>query len=126
VTVILRDAGFNVSRIKSGQLASEVFIEKLTKTIKRFSNAKMESVIDYIKNNSDGLYIVGLDSHVGFISKKGEKIAFIHSNYYSPHVKVMAQNLTETSPLTDSKYRILGKILDVEMTKKWILNEKVD
>lgn len=126
VTVILKDAGFNISRIKSGQLASEVLIKKLTKNIKRFSNQKMDKIIDYMEKCPDGLYIVGLDTHVGFINKQGKSITFIHSNYYSPHVKVMSQQLSDTSPLTDSGYRIIGKILDYEMTKKWILNEKID
>jgi len=126
VTIILKHAGFNISRIKSGRLASEVLIKKLSTNIKRFSNIKMEKVIDYVKSNSDGIYIVGLDTHVGFITKKGNELRFVHSNYYKPHVKVMSQKLTETSPLTDSHYRVIGKILDEEMVKKWILNEKVD
>lgn len=74
-------------------MASEVLIKKLSTNIKRFSNIKMEKVIDYIKNNSDGIYIVGLDAHIWFyFTKKGNELRFVHSNYYNPHVKVMSKN----------------------------------
>ncbi|MGZ4076455.1 MAG: hypothetical protein ACXVDW_02755 [Bacteroidia bacterium] len=126
VTTVLSDAGFNLSRIACGQLASETLIKKLTPEIKRYYKADMKKVIDYLNGEPDGLYIVGLDTHIGFIKKSGKTLEFIHSNYYYQNEKVMAQSLTCVNPLTDSSYRIIGKILQDDMMKKWILNERYD
>lgn len=34
-----------------------------------------------MKERGDGLYIVGLDFHVGFLQQIGDTTWFIHSNY---------------------------------------------
>jgi hypothetical protein len=36
----------------------------------------------------------------------------------------MSEDLAGWNPLNDSKYRVVGRILDKEMVRKWILNEK--
>ena len=69
---------------------------------------------------SDGLYLVGLDCHVGFICVKNNDITFVHSNYYQKEIGVMAERLNTKNPLRDSKYRIIGKLLGDEMIEHWI------
>ena len=64
--------------------------------------------------------IVGLDCHVGFISKSGDNMRFIHFNYYHPEIGVMTEPLARHNPLNDSKYRIIGKLLDTEMIRNWM------
>ena len=80
----------------------------------------MEDVIKYINNKGDGLYIVGLDQHVGFISKQKNELRFRHANYYQPEVGVMDEPLVGWNPLNHSKYRVIGKILDAAMVCNWI------
>ncbi len=121
VTTVLQDAGFDIPRIKWAQLASETFILELTSDVKRFSNKPIEDVIAYIKQQGDGLYIVGLDVHVGFIYKSGNTILFEHSNYYNPDDGVMAQALASYQPLSQSSYRIVGKILGDDMMERWVM-----
>ena len=120
ITTTLNDAGFNIPRIKWAQMVSEHIIHKLTTDIKRFHKAQMSDIVKYINNKGNGLYIVGLDDHVGFISKQGVKLQFIHSSYYKPQTGVMAEPLIGWNPLHYSKYRIIGKILDNDMLRKWI------
>jgi len=122
VVHILKDLGFKMSE-KMARQPSENIIKNLirTRNIKRFWNsASMDKVKKWIVESEEGIYIVGLDIHVGFIINKGNKITFIHSNYYDPPSKVVNQDLMEKSPLTNSKYRILGKILDDTMIEKWL------
>jgi len=121
VTTVLQDAGFKIPRVQWAQLASEYIILNMTDDVKRFSNKPVEDVAVYIKQKGDGLYIVGLDLHVGFIYKSGETIRFVHSNYYEPDTGVMAQELYGDNPLANSGYRVIGKILDDMMMEKWIL-----
>lgn len=126
VTTVLRDAGFDLPRAGWAQLAAEAIVKKMTTDIKRFSNRPVSEVEDYIDGRDDGLYVVGLDCHVGFIYKKGNKIKFVHSNYYKKETGVMSENLDTKNPLKDSKYRIIGRLLDDAMMKKWLLNERME
>ncbi len=125
VIFTLQDAGFRIPS-KMCQQPSENIIKNLARpgNIKRFSNSTpMDKIEAWIRKKGEGLYIVGLDIHVGFIIYKNDSITFCHSNYYSPPLSVVNQPLTEKSPLTDSQYRVIGKILDDKAIEKWIKGE---
>ena len=124
VTNVLTDAGFNIPRVKWAQSASEVFIKKLAPSdITRFSNRPISEVESYLKPKGDGLYLVGLDSHVGFIVVRNGKSSFVHSNYYKADKGVMSEEIDSKNPLSDSAYRVLGKLLSDEMVVNWITGE---
>jgi hypothetical protein len=82
----------------------------------------MADVVSYIRTKGEGLYIVGLDCHVGYIYYRNGKMSFVHANYYRPKIGVMSELLIGYNPLNDSKYRVIGKIFDKEMVRNWILN----
>lgn len=126
VTTILRDAGFNIPRIKWAQLASEALIKKISTDTKIFYGKPIDEVKRYIANRENGLYIVGLDCHVGFIYKNNETIKFVHSNYYQADIGVMSQDFESENPLKDSNYRITGRILNDSDIIKWLCNKKLD
>lgn len=120
VTTTLQDMGFNIPRVKWAQQASEYMIKKVTSDIKRFYNKPMKDIVDYIETKGEGLYIVGLDRHIGYIYYINGKMSFVHANYYRPKIGVMSEPLIGRNPLNDSKYRVIGKILDKEMVRNWI------
>ena len=120
VTGILSDAGFQIPRVKWAQSASEPVIIKIASNVQRFHNQPMSKLIDYLNKQGDGLYIVGLDYHVGFIVKRYNDYRFIHSSYYQPEIGVMSEPIEGRNPLNDSKYRVIGKLLDTEMTRNWV------
>jgi len=124
ITTVLYDAGFDIPRVKWAQQASEYFITRLSSDVKRFSNKPIADVTTYIKEKEDGLYIVGLDSHTGFIYKKGTKIRFVHASYYDPKIGVQSEKLDSHNPLNESAYRVIGRILSPAMIRKWLLDEK--
>lgn len=126
VTTVLEHAGFKLPRVKWAQLASEAIILKLNKDVKKFRNRPVKEVIDYISTSGKGLYIVGLDIHVGFIVNDGEEISFVHSNYYKPEIGVMKESLEGKNPLADSKYRVIGKILHQTMVEKWLPGKSLE
>jgi hypothetical protein len=55
----------------------------------------------------DGLYIVGLDMHVGFLLVDGgaKRDYFIHSNYRTP-AEVVKERALRSEVLTASRYRL--------------------
>ena len=123
ITTVLCDAGFIIPRTKWAQQASETMIMTVSADVKRYSNKPVSVVREYIASKPDGLYIVGLDSHVGFIYKREGHIQFVHASYYDPKIGVQSEELESDNPLSRSAYRVIGRILDAEMVKKWILGE---
>lgn len=128
VSTILRDAGYKVERAKLGQQASQVIIKTMTTDdqIKITSNSSMENMVQVFKNRGDGVYIVGLDSHTGFVTVKGDTMTFVHSNYYTPPRAVCAEPLQGRNPFADSKYRVIGKLAGDESIKRWITGAKIE
>lgn len=127
VTTVLEDVGFNIPRIKWAQSASEVFIKKLAPNdLKRFTDSPLSEVKKYLISAGDGLYLVGLDTHVGFVFVEGKTISFIHSNYYYPELGVMKENISTKNPLGDSHYRIFGKLMTDEMVVNWLKGVKYE
>ena len=125
ITNVLSDVGFDIPRMKWAQSASEVFIKILCdNNVKRFRHVSLDNVKRYLETEGEGIYLVGLDIHVGFVVNNKDKISFIHSNYYQPRIGVMSQDITTRSPLTDSSYRVIGKLFSDNMIKNWIMNYK--
>jgi hypothetical protein len=124
ITTVLSDAGLNIPRTYWAQQASEYYIKRMTTDIKRFSNQPVENVMAYFKDREDGLYIVGLDNHVGFVYKSGKQLQFVHASYYDPSIGVQSEKLNTDNPLAHSEYRVAGRILSDEMIRKWITGER--
>lgn len=124
VTTVLRDAGLKVERVKLAQQASEIIIRSLTTEdhINRFRNVPFEDFLAALLEEGDGLYIVGLDIHVGFLHVRDKDARFIHSAY-SPPYRVVNEPAHASFILEDSRYRVIGKIsADDRLLLKW-LNE---
>ena len=111
ISTVLRDAGLAVNRVKMGQSNSEDIIHVLAekKDTKLFYDKPLSFVIDYIKSRGAGLYIIGLDCHVGFILKDAKGCWFIHSKWYAEK-GVVKEDAGTSSVLYNSKYRMVGKI----------------
>lgn len=123
ITTVLSDAGFKIPRVKWAQQASEYYITRFSSDVQRFSNQTPESMKSYFLKRPDGLYIAGLDSHVGFVYKSGDEVTFTHASYYDPKIGVQTEQLIGDNPFAKSAYRVVGRLLDKEMIEKWILGE---
>ena len=80
-----------------------------TQSIKRFSDVPIQNFLADIRKWGKGLYIVGLDVHVGFVLFDDTGIRFIHSSYMNP-VCVIQEKAEESVILAGSHYRVLGKL----------------
>lgn len=122
VTTVLRDEGVRVQRVSLAQQASENIIKSITseKYIKRFRNLEIRKFVAEIENLGEGLYIVGLDFHVGFIYHDGTDVWFIHASYGEPS-EVVKEKAIDSAILSSSKYRVTGKISDDDnFILKWL------
>ncbi len=84
-------------------------------------NAKLE---EKFNDNADGLYIIGLDCHTGFLYKQGNKIDFIHSTYINPW-SVVWENGFESGPITSSGYKVVGKVFTDNVVMKWLEGSQI-
>lgn len=127
VSTVLRDSGLDVERAKLAQQASENIIKSLTDDthIKRFSNQSLADFLAVVDEWGAGLYVVGLDFHVGYLWHDGEQMRFIHATALPPSRAISEP--AETSPaLNNSRYRVIGKIsADDELIKKWLLQSDI-
>jgi len=129
VTTTLKHAGFQFPKtngIDSMAIQpSEYIIRNLVSDqnqIGRFTAAPMKEIKDFLLRRGRGLYIVGLDYHVGFIINDDHTLKFIDASYYPPFA-VSVSELDGDNALADSRYRVIGKILDAEMLRKWLQKE---
>lgn len=120
VTTTLQDMGFKIPRYYWAQQGADYMTYKLSKDVKRFHLVPMSDIVDYIKEKGEGLYLVGLDCHVGYIYYHNKKMNFVHSNYYKKSIGVMSEPLIGRNPLNDSKLKVIGKIMDNEMIVNWV------
>ena len=120
VNTLLQDAGFRLPRIKWSQMAAEPITVKTCHVMKRFRDRPVSEVEAWLRAQGDGLYKVGLDSHVGFIVVRDGLARFVHSNYYQREVGVMSEPLEGNNPLSHSHYRIVGRLLGDAMMIAWI------
>ncbi len=123
VTTTLRDVGFPIQRMYLARQPSSVLIENICKdsSIKKFNS--VEDVKAYLKTYSENsLFILGLDSHVGFVSKETDNIFYIHSSY-SGQKMVSKELLDKSIPVNSSKSFVIGNVLDNDnLLNQWMNN----
>jgi len=122
VTTVLRDVGVPIERVKMAQAASERMIKTMVDEDKilRFRKTSMRKFIYAIEDMGKGLYVVGLDTHAGFIFYDGDEVRFIHSTGRKEKRVINEKALTSPS-LIRSKYRVVGKITgDEDFVKRWL------
>lgn len=126
VGTLLRDAGFNLSRIAMGRLASEHIAQRLTSegNIRRYSDRPVADVISDLQSWGPGLYLVGLDFHVGFMFVDDQnRVHFVHSSYVG-NARVVSERANGDNPFFHSRYRVLAKLFDDAMIQKWLVGAR--
>lgn len=132
VSTTLRDAGFDVERVALAKEASGKIIETLVNEvddnknkISKLIKKTMPEFEQEVKNRGKGLFIVGLDCHVGFIINDGKDVYFCHSDYTNPERGVVSEKAIDSFALKKSVNKTLGKILDDKMIIYWLLNKHI-
>lgn len=121
VTTILRDAGFGVERAKLAQQASLKIIKTLCppEAIKDYGGIDVPELVRRMANLPQGLYIVGLDIHTGFIYNGAKTVDFIHASYGTPR-EVVHETALKSKVLAQSKRFVLGRVDTDALLTKWL------
>jgi len=120
VSTVLQHSGLRVERVRMAQQASEYILKTFSgeRDLKRFRSRPAAEVVDWVRDRDDGLYIVGLDYHVGVLVKQGDHVEFCHSAYSGVTAVDCADPLTD--PGFVSRYRVVGPVLTDTVVDAWL------
>lgn len=127
VATVLMDAGFQVDRYQLAQQPSgnilRSFLEKddcelsVGKPYEAFANG-MEAA-------APGIYLIGLDTHVGFLVRSGKDFRMIHASGSRPWC-VVDEGREDAHVLQRSNWRMLGNLTaDREVLRRWLRAGKI-
>lgn len=125
VSTVMRDAGFRVDRYKLAQQPSQNILETFVNRSRRTVRAGLsyKKFVNLVASQPPGIYIVGLDSHVGFIVNSPESFHFIHSSGITPHA-VVDEAIPDAYSLEHSNYRVFGNVTgETDTLISWLYNK---
>lgn len=125
VSTVLRDAGFDVDRVELARQASEQIVRTLVPdhAIQRFSWATRRQVVHEVVEQGPGVYIVGLDTHVGFLVNEAGQVTFCHSTQRGD-MGVVCEHAS-SSPSLKSRYTVLGALRHATMVDAWLDGDRL-
>ncbi|MBN8589965.1 MAG: hypothetical protein J0L94_16755 [Rhodothermia bacterium] len=111
VTAVLYDAGIPIDRNTLAQVPSEKLVTGLVgePNTNRYHHLTIGEFLSAVKSFGEGLFVVGLDTHTGFLLYESDEVYFIHASARFPHA-VVREPAAKSPTLRNSKYRVLGKI----------------
>lgn len=123
VTTILQGADFQIARNQLAQQASQ----NILLTFLKQSDLRLRVGVPYKTFSTEtercepGVYIVGLDTHVGFLIVRDQTFQFIHSSGSQPWC-VVEESPEQAKVLERSNYRVLGNITGSDdVIRRWLL-----
>jgi hypothetical protein len=126
VTTVLEAAGFRIERSQLAQQASQ----QILRTFLPMEDLRIRVGIPYktfrfeTTRGRPGIYLMGLDTHVGFLVVKDQEFRFIHSSGSQPWC-VVDEPSELALVLERSNYRVLGNIsANDEVIRRWLMEEK--
>lgn len=127
VSTVIRDAGFRINRYKLAQQPSE----NIMRTFLASDNCLLRvgkpyaEYADWLETMDPGIYLVGLDTHVGFIVNEGHQTRFIHASGMDPWA-VVDEGREQAGALQRSNWRMLGGFTtDPEVIRTWLSGDRI-
>lgn len=124
VSTTLKHSGFKLNRYKLAQQAASLICKSVSGPGKTYTLRTIADVEKHMKNQPEGLYVLGLDYHVGFLLKEKGSLYFIHSNYLKP-MKVTREGFSGSGAVKLSDIFVVGEILTEDNILKWLKQEVV-
>lgn len=122
VSTTLKHIGFNLNRYDIAKMYSSDIVKVLC-----FDDYWVESDFEQfllrMEEQPDGLYIVGLSNHVGFIEREHGRTYFIHSNYLGSG-EVEKELASQSIALGSSNTFWLGNFSNNPSVRKSFLNDQ--
>lgn len=128
VSTPLKHCGFNLNRFKLAQQYSLEIVKRISSgdSVLTYRGINAQQFLQKTRGEiKDGLYVIGLDNHVGFLLYDGPEVYFIHSSYLTPGT-VVRERASGSKALATSRTFVMCNISSNEkLIKKWILGEEI-
>lgn len=102
------------------QSASERIVRTLApaEEVIRLGSGDVGAVLDRVRARGEGIYLVGLDYHVGFLVHRGERMELCHASYLPP-VKVVCEPAAEAGAFVSSVH-VFAPLLSDATVERWL------
>lgn len=127
VSTTMKHVGFNLNRFKLAQayslqavkvLESETYINLGGKT-------RYEMLKSVLSSEPDGLFVVGLDNHIGYLLKRKSEMFFLHSSYLDP-VAVVLEKAGESDALAGHENYLIARVTgNKALVEKWLTQTEI-
>jgi hypothetical protein len=127
VSTVIRDAGFRVDRYKLAQQPSGNILRTFLKGESCLLKVgqDFESYAEWVEGMEPGVYLIGLDSHVGFIVNGVDGTRFYHSSGWNKR-GVVNEPGKKAGALRHSNWRMIGGLTaDPDVIRTWLAGERV-
>lgn len=121
VSTVLEHAGFSLDRVEVARQASEQIIRTVVpdRDVQRFYRSPREEVVGAVEAEGPSVWLVGLDTHVGFLLNDGEnEVRFCHSTRRRRKGVVCEEAVS--SPSLKSRYTVLGRLDNPTAVDHWL------
>lgn len=73
----------------------------------------------------DGLFVIGLDNHIGYLLKRKTEMFFLHSSYLDP-VAVVLEKASESDALAGHENYLLARLSgNEELVEQWLTKAEI-
>lgn len=127
VSTLIRDAGFKVNRYKLAQQPSRNIIRTFVgeEHCQLRVGEKYDTYADWVETMEPGIYLMGLDTHVGFLVNDRNGMRFIHSSGIH-QAGVVEESREKALSIKYSHWRMLGYFTaDSRVIRVWLADDKV-
>lgn len=108
LTTTMKQTGYDIDRVHMAQQASSVLIKSYCSEIKTVQS--VTALRNYLKDQPDSsTFILGLDFHVGFVTKNKGELYFIHSNYINRQ-GVVKEKIEDSQALATNSFFMIGSM----------------
>jgi hypothetical protein len=132
VTAVLLNAGLRLDSRPRWAAARALYIQRSLaprpEDVHRFLSIPPGELARRLARLKDGLYLIGLNCHVGFVLIDNGRVRFIHSNYVDPREGVTDEKLSGSPAIANSQpvgYWVTPLFQDDRLIEFWLTGTPV-
>ena len=127
VSTVLLHSGLSINRYLLAQQSpiSEALSIQINDSVQIYYSGTKDFITTFKANNPEGLYFVGLDSHVGFLLYRSKELYFIHSSYLVPLCVVIEKAAISPAFNASSTYIVAQLSNNRNLIRCWLNNTPV-
>lgn len=118
VSTVLGHAGVRLQRIHLSQQDAATITRSVAAGSQVDELSTATDTVQRARERGSGLFVVGLDNHVGFLRVDGERADFCHASYVGP-VAVLCEPALESPAFHSSRF-VLANALSDALVDLWL------